>query len=170
MLTTPGGMPASSARRASSIDEADVISDGFSTMVLPAASAGASDMTAMKAAEVIEPVLRDPRLRAHLGEELAVLSGLDRGDAIGVLGNLLAPFHQQPPAPGRRQRAPRAPKGGGGRGHGAVHFVGTGKREGPPHRARGGIEGSEGAAVRGRDVTPVDVIEIVVHETLHDHV
>ena len=48
---TPGGMPASSASRASSIDDADVISDGFSTMVLPAASAGASDMIAMKVGE-----------------------------------------------------------------------------------------------------------------------
>ncbi len=61
-----------------------------------------------EAAEVIEPVLRDAGLRPHLGEQLAVLPGLDRGDAIRVLGDLLAPFHQQPPAPGRRQRAPRA--------------------------------------------------------------
>jgi hypothetical protein len=50
-LTTPGGMPASSASRASSIEEAEVISDGFSTIVLPAASAGASDITAMKVGE-----------------------------------------------------------------------------------------------------------------------
>jgi hypothetical protein len=41
-------MPASPASRASSIEEAEVISDGFRTMVLPAASAGASYITAMK--------------------------------------------------------------------------------------------------------------------------
>ncbi len=48
---TPGGMPASSASRASSIEDAEVISDGFITMVLPAARAGASDMIAMKVGE-----------------------------------------------------------------------------------------------------------------------
>ena len=58
-----------------------------------------------QAAEVIEPVLRDPRLRPHLGEQLAVLLGLDRRDAIGVLGDHLAPLHQQASAAGRRQRA-----------------------------------------------------------------
>jgi hypothetical protein len=46
-----GGIPAVSARRASSIAEADVISDGFSTIVLPAARAGASDMMAMNVGE-----------------------------------------------------------------------------------------------------------------------
>ena len=40
-----------SASRASSTADADVISDGLSTMVLPAASAGASDMIAMKVGE-----------------------------------------------------------------------------------------------------------------------
>ena len=50
-MITPGGMPAASASRASSTAEADVISDGFSTIVLPAASAGASDMIAMKVGE-----------------------------------------------------------------------------------------------------------------------
>src|SRR5260221_3025475 len=48
---TPGGMPDSSASRASSIADPDVISDGFKTMVLPAASAGASDMIAMNVGE-----------------------------------------------------------------------------------------------------------------------
>ena len=48
---TPAGMPDSSASRASSIADADVISDGFRTIVLPAASAGASDITAMKVGE-----------------------------------------------------------------------------------------------------------------------
>ncbi|MCY1449381.1 hypothetical protein D9M71_661140 [compost metagenome] len=41
-LTTPGGMPASRARRASSRMVAEACSDGLSTMVLPAARAGAS--------------------------------------------------------------------------------------------------------------------------------
>ncbi len=51
MLMTPEGMPDCSASRASSIADADVISEGFITMVLPAASAGASDMIAMKVGE-----------------------------------------------------------------------------------------------------------------------
>ena len=50
-LMTPAGMPASSASLASSTAEAEVISDGLSTTVLPAASAGASDMIAMKVGE-----------------------------------------------------------------------------------------------------------------------
>src|SRR5690242_8755459 len=41
-LTTPLGKPASSTRRASSSIDADVNSDGFTTAVQPAASAGAS--------------------------------------------------------------------------------------------------------------------------------
>jgi hypothetical protein len=49
-LTTPAGCRPL-RERASSIDEADVISDGLSTIVLPAASAGASDITAMKVGE-----------------------------------------------------------------------------------------------------------------------
>ena len=52
-------MPACSASRASSNADADVISDGLRTMVLPAASAGASDMIARKVGEfhgVITPM------------------------------------------------------------------------------------------------------------------
>ena len=41
-LTTPGGSPASSDRRANSSVEAEVNSDGLITSVLPAASAGAA--------------------------------------------------------------------------------------------------------------------------------
>ena len=41
-LNTPGGSPASTARRANSSAEAEVNSDGFTTTVLPAASAGAT--------------------------------------------------------------------------------------------------------------------------------
>ncbi|MNP28757.1 hypothetical protein D3C76_1217420 [compost metagenome] len=41
-LTTPGGMPASSAKRASSRMVAEACSDGLITMVLPAARAGAN--------------------------------------------------------------------------------------------------------------------------------
>ena len=51
MLMTPAGMPDCSASFASSIADADVISDGLRTMVLPAASAGASDMIAMNVGE-----------------------------------------------------------------------------------------------------------------------
>src|SRR6188768_2764020 len=42
MLTTPGGKPACSTSLTNSSAEADVNSDGLITMVLPAASAGAS--------------------------------------------------------------------------------------------------------------------------------
>ncbi len=41
-FSTPGGKPTSSNTRASAMDEAEVDSDGLSTTVLPAASAGAS--------------------------------------------------------------------------------------------------------------------------------
>lgn len=51
MLMTPGGMPAFSASFASSMAEAEVISDGFTTTVLPAASAGASDMMVSRVGE-----------------------------------------------------------------------------------------------------------------------
>ena len=42
MLTTPGGTPASSTSRTSSTDVSGVTSLGLITLVLPAASAGAS--------------------------------------------------------------------------------------------------------------------------------
>ena len=119
-----------------------------------------------EAAEVIEPVLRDARLRPHLGEQLAVLPGLDRGDAIGVLGDLLAPFHQQPPAPVGDSAPHGPPERGRRRRHGAVHFAGTGEREGPPHGAGRRIEGGERAAVGGGDVRAGDVVLIGVHESL----
>ena len=45
-LTTPGGKPAASSIAASSSVDADACSDGLSTTVLPAASAGASFHTA----------------------------------------------------------------------------------------------------------------------------
>ena len=50
-LITPGGMPAFSASRASSIADAEVTSDGLMTTVLPAASAGATVMMVRKVGE-----------------------------------------------------------------------------------------------------------------------
>ena len=50
-LMVPGGMPASSARRTSSKAEAEVTSEGLSTTVLPAASAGAQLMMVRKVGE-----------------------------------------------------------------------------------------------------------------------
>ena len=106
-----------------------------------------------EAAEVVQPVLRDPRLRAHLGVELAVLLRLDRRDAIGVLGDHVAPFHQQPPAPGRRQLAPRpGAERVGRRFDRAIDFSRSGEREGAPHAAGRRVECGESAAVRGGDV------------------
>ena len=59
-----------------------------------------------EAAVVIEPVRHDPGLEDHLVEELAVLRGLDAADLVGVRMDRVGPAHQQPAAPGRRDRPP----------------------------------------------------------------
>ena len=50
-LTTPGGKPASSTSGIISSSDADVCSDGLITIVLPAASAGASFMEVSSSGE-----------------------------------------------------------------------------------------------------------------------
>src|SRR4051794_33696477 len=50
-LITPGGRPASTARRASSMLDAGVISDGLRTSVFPAARAGAAAIVVRRLGE-----------------------------------------------------------------------------------------------------------------------
>ena len=93
--------------------------------------------------------------------ELAVLLGLDRGDALGVLGDRLAPLHQQAAAARRRQRAPRAlAKRRRRRRHGVIDVLGPGQRERSPTGRRSWIEcGKASARPPAGTSSSVDVIQ-----------
>src|SRR6185437_6329383 len=113
-----------------------------------------------EAAEIIQPVLHDAGLRAHLGEQLAVLLGLERGDLFGVLRDQVAPTHHQAPAPGRRQFAPGSFERRVGGANGDVHISRAGFDELTEGLARRRIDRLEGRAIAALLIPSVDVVGV----------
>jgi hypothetical protein len=54
-----------------------------------------------EAAEVVQPLRHHPHLGGHLAQELAVLTGLDDRELVGVLRDQIAETHQEPAPAGR---------------------------------------------------------------------